>query len=50
MGKWEDEIIGSSVNGMISIKLKRTRKYFKPADLESLFMNAMKILFYSISS
>ncbi len=39
MGKWEDEIIGSSVNGMISIKLKRTRRYFKFANLESTFIH-----------
>jgi len=50
-GKWEDEIIGSSVNGVMSIKLKTRGKYFKFANLESIFMNDMKkFLFYSISS
>jgi len=50
MGKWEEGIIGSSVSGMMSIKLKTRRKYFKFANLESVFMNDMKLLFYSISS
>jgi hypothetical protein len=50
MGKWEDEIIGRRVNGMMSIKLKTRGKYFKFANLGSIFMNDMKKLLYSISS
>jgi len=50
MGRWEDEFIGSGVNGMISIKLKTRGKYFKFANLESISMNDMKLLFYFISS
>jgi len=50
VGKWEEGIIGSGVNGMISIKLKTRGKYFKFANLESIFMNDMKKLLYSISS
>jgi len=50
MGKLEDEIIGSSVKGMMSMKLKERRKYFKFANLESIFMNDMKKLLYSITS
>jgi len=34
----------------MSIKLKRRRKNFKSPNLESIFMNAMKTLFYSIRS
>jgi hypothetical protein len=48
MGKWEDEIIGSSVNGMMSMKLKDRRRCFKFANLESIFMNDMKKLLYSV--
>jgi hypothetical protein len=48
MGKWEDEIIGRSVNGMMSVKLKTNRKYFKFANLESIFMNDMKKFLYSV--
>ena len=41
----------NGVNGMISIKLKTRGKYFKFANLGSIFMNDMKkFLFYSISS
>ena len=50
MGEWENEIIGSSVNGMISIRLKRRREYFKFANLESIFRNDMTKPLYSISS
>ena len=43
--------ISNGVNGMMSIKLKTRGKYFKFANLESIFMNAMKkFLFYSIGS
>ena len=48
MGKWEEGIIGSSVNGMMSRKLKATRKYFNFANLESIFMNDTKKLLYSM--
>ena len=48
MGKWGDEIIGRSVNGMMSIKLKMRRKYFNFANLEGIFMNDIKKLLYSI--
>jgi len=50
MGKWEDEIMGRRVNGMMSIKLKTRGKYFKFANLGSIFMNDMKRFLYSISS
>jgi len=51
MGKWKEGIIGSRVNGMMSVRLKMRGKYFKFANLESIFMNDMKkFLFYSISS
>jgi len=42
--------MGSRVNEMMSIKLKTRGKYFKFANLESIFMNDMKTLLYSISS
>jgi hypothetical protein len=48
MGKWEDEIIGRRVNGMMSIKLKTRREYFNFANLEGIFMNDIKKLLYSI--
>jgi hypothetical protein len=41
MGRWEDEIMGKRGNGMMSIKLKTRGKYFKFANLESIFMNDM---------
>jgi len=47
MGKWEG-IIGSSVNGMMSIKLKTRGKYFKIANLGSIFTNDMRRLLYSV--
>jgi hypothetical protein len=40
--------MGKRVNGMMSIKLKTRRKYFNFANLESIFMNNMKKLLYSI--
>ena len=40
----------NGVNGMMSRKLKGRRRYFNFANLESIFMNDMKLLFYSISS
>jgi len=49
MGRWEDEIIGSSVNEMISIKLKTRGIYFKFSNLESIFRNDMKKFLYSAS-
>ncbi|OGP90488.1 MAG: hypothetical protein A2157_12680 [Deltaproteobacteria bacterium RBG_16_47_11] len=42
MGEWEEGVIGSRVNGMMSIKLKTRGKYFKFANLESIFRNDMK--------
>jgi hypothetical protein len=44
MRKWEDESIGRNVNGMMSIKLKERRRYFKLANLESNFRNDVKKL------
>ena len=41
--------ISNGVNGMMSIKLKTRRKYFKFANLESIFTNDMKKLLYSTS-
>jgi uncharacterized membrane protein len=40
--------VSNGVNGMMSIKLKRRREYFKFANLESTFMIDMKNLLYSI--
>ena len=42
--------ISNGVNGMMSRKLKGRRRYFKFANLKSIFMNDMKNLLYSISS
>jgi hypothetical protein len=42
--------LSNGVNGMISIKLKTRRKYFKFANLESIFRNDTKKLLYSVSS
>jgi len=40
--------MGRSVSGMISIKLKTRGKYFKFANLESIFMNDMKKFLYIV--
>ena len=40
--------ISNGVNGMISIKLKTRGKYFKLANLESIFMNDTKKLLYPV--
>jgi len=50
VGKWEEGIIGSGVNGMISIKLKTRGRYFEFANLGNIFMKEMKKFLYSISS
>ena len=41
--------ISNGVNGMMSVRLKARGKYFKFANLESIFMNAMTKVLYSIS-
>jgi len=41
--------ISNGVNGMMSIRLKTRGKFFKFANLESIFMNAMKILYSVIN-
>jgi len=40
------KIVGG-INGMMSIRLKTGGKYFKSANLESIFRNDMKKLLYS---
>ena len=42
--------VSNGVNGRMSIKLKMRGKYFKFANLESIFMNDMKKFLYSVSS
>ena len=40
--------ISNGVNGMMSMKPKTRGKYFKFANLESIFMNDMKKFLYSV--
>jgi len=40
--------VSNGVNGTISIKLKTRGKYFKFANLGSIFMNDTKRLLYSV--
>jgi hypothetical protein len=44
MEKWEERIIGSSVNGMMIIRLKTKRKYFKFTNRENIFRNDVRKL------
>jgi hypothetical protein len=48
MRKWEDEVIGRSVNGLMSVELNTREKCFKFADRGTILLNDMKKVLYSV--